>query len=75
VLRDVAGILQTTSAHAILHGMYVRLLARASINNRLKRVLHIVPRFKSVQKFGKKNRALVLRILILLLKVSSQAKS
>jgi hypothetical protein len=33
-LRDVAGILQTTSAYPILRNMYVRLLARASINNR-----------------------------------------
>jgi hypothetical protein len=33
-LRDVAGIFQTTSAHAILRDMDVRLLARASINNR-----------------------------------------
>jgi hypothetical protein len=33
-LRDVAGILRTTSAHAILRDMYVRLLTWASINNR-----------------------------------------
>jgi hypothetical protein len=33
-LRDVAGILRTTSAHAILRGMYVRLFVRASINKR-----------------------------------------
>jgi hypothetical protein len=33
-LRDVAGILRTTSAYAILGDVYVRLLARASINNR-----------------------------------------
>jgi hypothetical protein len=33
-LRDVAGIPRTTSAGAILRYMYVRLLARASINNR-----------------------------------------
>jgi hypothetical protein len=33
-LRDVAGILRTTSAHAILRDMYVRFLALASINNR-----------------------------------------
>jgi hypothetical protein len=33
-LRNVAGILWTTSTHAILRNMYVRLLARASINNR-----------------------------------------
>jgi hypothetical protein len=33
-LRDAAGILRTTSAHAILCDMDVRLLARAPINNR-----------------------------------------
>jgi hypothetical protein len=33
-LRDVAGILRTTSAHGILADRYVRLLVRASINNR-----------------------------------------
>jgi hypothetical protein len=33
-LRDVAGILQTTSAHAILRDRYVRLLTRASLNKR-----------------------------------------
>jgi hypothetical protein len=41
----------------------------------LKRVLHIVSDFKGVQQFGKENQALVLRILILLLKVSSRVKS
>jgi hypothetical protein len=34
LLRDVAGILRTTSVHAILCDMYVRLLGRVSINNR-----------------------------------------
>jgi hypothetical protein len=33
-LRDIAGIFRTTSAHAILRDMYVRLIACASINNR-----------------------------------------
>jgi hypothetical protein len=35
-LRDLAEILQTTSTDVILRDMYVRLLARASINNRTK---------------------------------------
>jgi hypothetical protein len=33
-LRDVAGILRTTSAYAILRDMYARLLVRDSIDNR-----------------------------------------
>jgi hypothetical protein len=38
VLRDVAGILRTTSAHAILRDMCIRFLARASINNRTETI-------------------------------------
>jgi hypothetical protein len=36
LIRDLltAGLLRTTSAHAILRDMYIRLLAPASINNR-----------------------------------------
>jgi hypothetical protein len=33
-LRDIAGILRTTTSHAVLRDMYLRLLARATINNR-----------------------------------------
>jgi hypothetical protein len=73
-LRDVAGILRTTSAHVILRDTHVRLLARASINNRTEASVRIVSRFKWVQKFGKENLVLVLRILILLLKVNSRVK-
>jgi hypothetical protein len=48
-LRNVTGILRTTSAHAILRDMYVRLFAcsRGLLSTiGLKRVPHIVSRFK-----------------------------
>jgi hypothetical protein len=55
--------------------MYVRLLCGLLSTIGLKQVLHIVSGFKGVQKFGKDNPALMLKILVLLLKLSSRVKS